>query len=75
MLGRAERRALVEALERLRAVNAALPHNLRSLTVERWPSPVLPEAVLLGARDLLPLLSAAIAVAEIAADRREESFA
>ena len=45
------------------------------IPVQKETTPVLPEAALFGARDLLPLLSAAIGVAEIAADCHEEVVA
>jgi hypothetical protein len=68
-LGREGRRALTEKLERVRRINAGLPHHLRSGVVARWASPVLPDNVLVAARDLLPLLEAGIAVAVAAAER------
>jgi hypothetical protein len=68
-LGREGRRALTEKLERVRHINAGLPHHRRSGVVARWASPVLPEGVLTSARDLLPLLDTGIAVVAAAAER------
>jgi len=70
-LGIGRREELVETLEEIRRLNAALPRYRRSRRVEGWPVPVLPMGALFGARDLLPLLDAAITTATLAAD--EES--
>lgn len=43
-------------LEAIRALNATLPHTCRSAEIAAWPTPVLPPTVLIGARNLLPVL-------------------
>jgi hypothetical protein len=71
VLARDERAWLNGALGRLRALNAELPHNRRSAVVARWGEPVLPEGVLFGPRDLIPLVDTAARVAGQAAAERQ----
>ncbi len=63
MLSLIERADLNARLGALQAANATLHPHSRSSDVAAWPSPVLPEGVLIGPRDLIALVTPAIRVA------------
>jgi len=67
-LSQSETAWLGDTLSFLQAINVALPRHLRNYQVENWPVPALPAGVLLGPRDLLPLLNAGASLARIASD-------
>jgi hypothetical protein len=60
VVGHTEIIALNADLEHVRRLNTDLPHPRRLSAADAWPSPVLPTNALLGPRNLLPLLGAAL---------------
>jgi hypothetical protein len=62
IVGHTQIAALKADLENARRLNADLMHPTRLRAADAWPSPLLPTDALLGPRNLLPVLGAALLI-------------